>query len=108
MGWMPGETDDPALRGSKVVSIFPGAVEHGIPSHQGAGMLFEAEYGRPLAMLDAGEITAIRTAAATAVATGALARADARPLSLFGCGAQAGTHLQALMRARAVGRVPIW
>jgi len=108
MGWMPGYTDDPALLGIKVVSIFPGAVEHGIPSHQGAVMLFEAEYGRPLAMLDAGEITAIRTAAATAVATGALARADARTLSLFGCGEQAGTHLKALMHARAFERVTIW
>jgi ornithine cyclodeaminase/alanine dehydrogenase-like protein (mu-crystallin family) len=108
MGWMPGYTDGPGRLGIKVICIFPEAVAKGIPSHQGAVMLFDAEDGRPLALLDAAEITAIRTAAATAVATGALARADATSLSIFGYGEQAHSHLTALMKARAFDKVLIW
>jgi ornithine cyclodeaminase/alanine dehydrogenase-like protein (mu-crystallin family) len=108
MGWMPGYTADPARLGLKLITIFPGAVAQGIKSHQGAVLLFEAETGSILAVIDAAEITGIRTAAATAAATDALARADAKTLSIFGCGEQAITHLAALSLVRKFERVSVW
>ena len=108
MGWMPGFADEPKRLGIKVITIFPEAINQGIKSHQGAVMLFDPDNGLPLAMIDAGEITAVRTAAATAVATGALARADARTLSIFGCGEQAESHLKALAGARAWDTITVW
>lgn len=108
IGWMPGFTADPRRLGIKVVSIFPGAVAKGIKSHQGVVMLFDAEDGRPLALMDAVEITGIRTAAATAAATDALARTDAKTLSIFGLGEQAHTHLESLPQVRKFERIKVW
>src|SRR5262249_1985719 len=81
MGWMPGPVIDPDRLGIKVITIFPGAVAQGLKSHQGVVLLFDPENGVPRAALEAGQITAVRTAAATAVATAALARPDARTLA---------------------------
>jgi ornithine cyclodeaminase len=108
LGWMPGWTAEPERLGVKVISIFPEAVAKGVKSHQGVVMLFDAEDGRPLALLEAGEITAIRTAAATAAATDVLAPAEVSTLALFGCGDQARTHLDALTRVRRFERVVVW
>lgn len=108
LGWMPGFTDGPPRFGVKLITVFPGAVAKGAKSHQGFVMLFDGSDGRPLCVIDAGEVTAIRTAASTAVASGALARADARTLSLFGCGEQAHTHLQAMLGAHDYEEVRIW
>ncbi len=108
MGWMPGFTGEPKALGIKVISIFPGAVAQGIKSHQGVVLTFDPDNGRPLAMIDAAEITAIRTAAATAVATDLLARRDSRTLSIFGAGEQAITHLESLVRVRDFERVLVW
>jgi ornithine cyclodeaminase len=108
LGWMPGFTADPARLGIKVVTIFPGAVAKGIKSHLGVVMLCDAEDGRPLAVIDAAEITGIRTAAATAAATDALARPDAKTLSIFGLGEQAITHLESLPRVRKFERIRVW
>src|SRR5262245_9675292 len=63
--------------GLKVVSVFPGNHALGEESHQGVVMLFDVERGRPVALLDAASVTAIRTAAASAVATRALANPEA-------------------------------
>ncbi len=108
MGWMPGYTDNPRRLGLKAITIFPGAVAKGIKSHQGMVLLFEADTGQPLAVIDAAEITGIRTAAATAAATDALARPEAKTLSIFGLGEQATTHLKALSLVRNFERVLIW
>jgi ornithine cyclodeaminase/alanine dehydrogenase-like protein (mu-crystallin family) len=59
-------------------------------------------------MADGGEITAIRTACASAVATDALARPDASRLALFGYGEQAETHLQAISHVRKLTAVTVW
>jgi alanine dehydrogenase len=64
--------------------------------------------GEPLAILDGTAITAIRTAAASAAATDALARADAGDLALIGSGAQARTHLAAMRAVRPLRRVRVW
>ena len=108
LGVMPGYLSAPAVMGLKVVSVFP--KNHGTPydSHQGAVMIFEAEHGRPLAIIDATSITAIRTAAVSAVATRALAREDAGDLAILGSGVQAVTHLEAMTTVRRLRRVRVW
>ena len=76
--------------------MFPGNDSTPYDSHQGAVLLFDTEYGRLIGILDASTITALRTAAVTAVATRLLAREDARTLALLGAGVQAETHLESI------------
>lgn len=108
MSMMPGYTADPDRLGIKVISVFPGNFGTGVGSHQGIVLLFETERGSPVAIIDGREITAIRTAAATAVATDALARRSVGTLALFGYGEQAHTHLDAVPRVRRFERVLVW
>jgi alanine dehydrogenase len=110
LGVMPGQIGTPpaGVAGVKIVSIFPGNRERGDESHFGAVLLFETETGRPIAHLDAAAITAIRTAAVSAVATRLLARGDAGDLALLGSGVQARTHLAALRQVRELRRVRVW
>ena len=108
LGLMPSYLGDVKAMGLKVVSVFPGNHGTEYDSHQGAVMLFETEHGRLLAIIDASEITAIRTAATTAVATRLLARADAGDLALLGSGVEAHTHLEAMLLARPIRRVRVW
>jgi len=108
LGMMPSYLGDLKAMGLKVVSVFPGNHGTQYDSHQGAVMLFETEHGRLLAIVDASEITAIRTAATTAVATRLLARENAGDLALLGSGVQARTHLEAMLLARPVRRVRVW
>ena len=108
LGMMPSYLGDVKAMGLKVVSVFPGNHGTQYDSHQGAVMLFETEHGRLLAIVDASEITAIRTAATTAVATRLLARQDAHDLAILGSGVQARTHLEAMLLARPMRRVRVW
>jgi ornithine cyclodeaminase/alanine dehydrogenase-like protein (mu-crystallin family) len=103
-GVMPGATEQ--AFGAKLISVFPGT--GGAPSHQGFVALFDPETGTPAAILDASEITGIRTAAASAAATEALARPDARRLAILGTGEQALRHAEAIAAARPLARVTIW
>ncbi len=96
------------VAGVKVLTVVPENHLHGEESHQGMVLLFEQERGRPLALLDASSVTAIRTAAASAVATRALARADAGDLAILGSGVQARTHLDAMRAVRTLCRVRVW
>jgi alanine dehydrogenase len=104
----PGAPGAPSVAGVKVVSIFPDNRLRGDESHFGVVLLFETETGRPIAHLDAAAITAIRTAAVSAVATRLLARDDAGDLALLGAGVQARTHLAALREVRPLRRVRVW
>jgi len=88
--------------------VFPGNHGTEYDSHQGAVLLFETERGRLLAVMDSSSITAIRTAAVSAVATRVLAREDASTLGLLGTGVQAVTHLEAMALARPLRRVRVW
>ena len=108
LGLMPGYLGEPQSFGLKVVSVMPGNHGTAYDSHQGVVMLFGVTRGEPLAILEGGEITAIRTAAASAAATDALARADAGDLALIGSGAQARTHLAAMRAVRTLRRVRVW
>jgi ornithine cyclodeaminase len=108
LGMMPGYLGDPASFGAKIISVMPGNRGSGFDSHQGIVILFGVEHGEPLAIVDATAITAIRTAAASAVATDALARPDAGDLAILGSGAQAVSHLEAMRTVRALRRVRVW
>lgn len=68
----------------------------GLPTIQGTVVLADATTGVPLAVMDSGSVTALRTGAATAVAAKFLARRDARTVTIVGCGAQGETQLAAL------------
>ena len=80
-GVMPGAMGANGPFGAKLISVFHDNFAKGIQSHQGLVILFDPDTGAPVCVVHAGEITAIRTAAASAVATDALARNDARLLS---------------------------
>lgn len=107
MGVMPGALDAPAFYGVKIVSLFPANPARGLSSHRGAVVLFERETGGAVAMMDADLLTARRTAAASAVATRALARADAAVLALIGHGEQAEHHLDAIAEVRSLREVRV-
>jgi ornithine cyclodeaminase/alanine dehydrogenase-like protein (mu-crystallin family) len=107
-GMMPAYSAALPAFGTKVITVFPGNHARGLDSHQGAVLLFDAEDGRIVGLLDASSITAIRTAAVSAVATKLLARSDAATLALLGSGVQARTHLEAVIRVRPIERVRVW
>jgi ornithine cyclodeaminase len=108
LAMMPAYLGDIAMMGVKVISYFPGNRGTGHDSHQGPVLLFETTHGRLLAVLDATAITAIRTAAVSAVATKLLARPGAGDLAILGTGTQARTHLEAMRAVRDVRRVRVW
>jgi len=92
----------------KVNSNFPANSARGLPTIQGAVLLYDANDGRLLAILDSIEITSKRTAAATALAARYLARADARTVAILGCGEQGRAQLAALWSSRPVQRAYAW
>jgi len=108
LGMMPGYAGDIDVMGIKVISVFPKNKEFGYSSHQGVVLLFETKNGRPLCMADADEITAIRTPAASAVATNLLARKDAETLSVIGSGIQAARHIEAMLLVRKIKKITVW
>jgi ornithine cyclodeaminase len=107
MGLMPGALAGAGF-GVKLLSLFPGNPAAGLSSHLGLVILFEPEHGRPVAIIDAAEVTAIRTAAVSALATRLLAREDAGDLAILGAGEQAASHLQAMLAVRPIRRVRVW
>jgi alanine dehydrogenase len=96
----------PSYFAAKVNANFPGnPVSLGLPTIQGVIALFDAQCGRPLALLDSIEITILRTAAATAVAARYLARIDTATVTICGCGMQGRMHLRALMHVLPIKHV---
>lgn len=108
LGLMPAYLAAPKSAGIKVITVMPGNHGTDYDSHQGFVLLFEVEHGCPIAMLDASSITAIRTAAATGVATQILARKEAKTLAILGSGVQARTHLEAMCKVRDISEVRVW
>lgn len=88
----------------KTNSNFPDNSRRGLPTIQGAILLFDAG-GVPLALIDSIEVTIKRTGAATAVAARYLARSDSRTAMICGCGAQARVQLEALRHPLDIRRV---
>jgi len=109
LGLMPAHRGGPApLYGLKTVAIFPGNSARGLDSHQGFVALFDGETGETRAILNAGAITAVRTAAVSGVATRLLARDDASTLAILGAGIQARSHLEAMRAVHDFERVVVW
>jgi alanine dehydrogenase len=94
--------------GAKVLSIFPSNATNARDAIQGLIVLFEGDYGSPVAIIDAAAVTAIRTAAVSAVATKHLARRDASCLCLIGSGVQALSHLTAMAVVRTIRAMRVW
>jgi ornithine cyclodeaminase len=107
-GIMPGALGERAVFGAKLISVFPENFSKGVQSHQGVVVIFDPESGAPTCVAHAGEVTAIRTAAASAVATDVLARPEAGRLAILGYGEQAATHIRAIGRVRRLGSVTVW
>jgi ornithine cyclodeaminase/alanine dehydrogenase-like protein (mu-crystallin family) len=109
MGLMPAHRGgEHPVFGLKAVCIFPGNPARGLDAHQGTVTLFDGTTGQPTAILDASGITAIRTAAVSALATRLLAAEDARELAILGSGVQAEAHLGAMRAVRDFERVRIY
>ena len=100
---MPAYLPSAGALTTKLVSLFPRNTDR--PTHQAVIVAFDAANGTPLALLDGESITALRTAACSALATDLLARRDARTLAIVGTGVQARSHLDAVRRVRPFGRV---
>ena len=92
----------------KVNANFPGNPQRGLPTIQGVVLLFDAGDGRLLAAYDSMELTARRTAAASALAALHLARADSKSIAICGCGAQARAQLEAIRRVMPIERLLAW
>lgn len=102
---MPAALSERGGFGAKLVSVFHDGT--GRKAHEGLVVLFDGESGAPVCLADAGEVTAIRTAAASAVATDALARPDAAILAVLGTGRQAEGHIRAIRRVRRLSQVRV-
>jgi alanine dehydrogenase len=97
LGAMPAYLPSTGL-GCKLVTLFPRNCDR--PTHQAVIALFDPETGTPVALMDGTYVTAARTAAASALAAGLLARPDARILAILGTGVQARSHARALAGLR--------
>ena len=103
--WRGGTTP---VYGLKEVCVFPGNPARGLDTHLGAVLLHSGDTGELLAVINAAAVTAIRTAAVSAVATRLLAREDASVLAILGAGVQARTHLEAIPLVRNINDVRVY
>jgi len=107
-GTMPGELKALSTFGAKLVSVFGDPQRPGRSRHQGIVVAYDGVTGAVSCIADAEPITQIRTGCATAVATDALARADAEVLAIFGTGIQAEAHLRAVPSVRTFREILLW
>jgi len=113
MAIMPGSLGtagslDEACFGIKLVCKYDRP--HGDPlgTHVGMVMLFDSAKGVPLAMIEGSSLTAIRTSAASALATQLMAREDASRLAVIGNGEQAARHVDAMLAVRPISQIEVW
>lgn len=102
---MPCAVADPPALGAKIVSVFRGNAARGLPTVTSIYVLSDYATGAPLAVMDGGYLTGIRTAAGSAVATRALAPESARTLGVFGTGVQARFHVETIRRVRRLEQI---
>lgn len=105
---MPAFLGHPGALAVKLITITRGNEERGLPTHQGVLVAFDVETGEPAALIDAEELTAIRTAAVSALATRLCARDDTGDLAIIGTGVQAASHLEAMLCVRELRRVRVY
>jgi ornithine cyclodeaminase len=104
---MPAYVAGESALGAKIVSVFEGNRQRCLPVITGVVLLLDAATGVPVALLEAAELTALRTAAAAGLATSLLAREDASVLALFGAGPQARAQLEAMRAVRPLREVRV-
>ena len=109
LGAMPGSVrgEKPVL-GAKLVTVFPKNAALGKHTHNAVIALFSTETGEPLALLDGRYVTEIRTAAVSAIATHALARAGYSAIAILGTGVQARAHIEAMCTLKSVESIRVW
>src|SRR5919206_925027 len=105
---MPCVMTESRVMGTKLVSVYPQNPARGLPTIGAIYVLSDYQTGFPEAVMDAGFITGLRTAAASAVATRYLAREDARTLGIFGTGVQAEFHALCIPAVRPIERILVW
>jgi alanine dehydrogenase len=105
---MPAYDPGSAALTTKLVSLFPRNAGTALPTHQAVIIAFDPATGEPLALLDGTHITAMRTAAGSALSTRLLAREDASVLAIIGTGVQARSHARALPLVRDFTEIRIW
>jgi len=107
---MPAWTDGGGEQflGTKIVNVFPGNRQHGVPSIHGLYVLMSGQTGEPLATLDGTQITLWRTACASALASRFLSRPDSSRLVMVGAGALAPFLIRAHAAVRPITSVTIW
>jgi len=106
--FMPAFLPQPRSMGAKIVSVFPQNLQSGLDTIHAVVVLLDAETGCPTALLDGTYLTALRTGAASGVATDLLARQDSRVAAIFGAGVQGRTQLEAVCTVRAITKVWIY
>src|ERR1700676_2976524 len=106
LGAMPGWVADRGFA-LKAVSVFPINAERGLPTHQGVITLFDDQDGSLLSVMDGEHITAMRTGGGAAVSVRALARSDAKTLTILGAGVQGHSHLATVPRVRHFASIRI-
>jgi ornithine cyclodeaminase len=102
---MPGVRDGGTGASVKLVTVVPGNAERGLPTLHAIVVWLDAATGEPLALMDGATITAMRTGAASGVATRLLARSDSATLAVIGAGGQAEWQIRAVLAARPIRRV---
>ena len=107
-GLMPACVEQPPLLGAKIVTVFTGNAERGLPTHMAMIVLLDPETGALQALMDGRYITEARTAAVSAVSARYLARPGASTLAIVGTGVQARSHLAAMEEVRALREVRVW
>ena len=107
-GVMPVHVPTPGAMGAKLVTVYEGNHQKGLPSHLATILLLDPETGALQAVMDGRYITEARTAAVSAVSARFLARADAGTLAIIGTGVQARSHLAAYAEVRALRDVRVW
>lgn len=105
---MPGMREGGAGSSVKLVTVMAGNADRGLPTVQAVVVWFDAITGRPLALIDGATLTAMRTGAASGVATRLLARPEARTLAMIGAGGQAEWQVRAILAARPIERVLVY
>lgn len=105
---MPAYLHDTGALAVKVVSVFGDNLERGIPTVHAMAMVLDSETGVPLALMDGTRLTALRTGAASGVATKLLASEDAHVLAMFGAGGQATDQIRAITTVRPIEEIRIY
>lgn len=108
LGVMPGALAGSGVFGAKLLALFPDNPRQGRSSHLGVVVLFDSVTGEPIALLDAAAITSLRTAAASAVATRALARSGSQIVAILGTGEQARAHAHVMPHVMPITTIRIW